>query len=211
MLAPPLQQDQSARLLKTQTTQMLKDIPAPSASPERAAYRHITTAELITLNALNDALRVVTAKASEIGIDRSSAMAPRRDDAADSMADFSVHGVNLYECWKSCDFENDCVVDVIYRSDISLDFRMPGSEQRWLWDMDFYYDRPDALQDMNPTSLMHDLYKPGKDGKPVVPLEKALRVDHLKLTITTTERYIYDIASQKWLQHSDLPLEPDLS
>lgn len=211
MLASPLKQGQSDRLQKTQKTKMCKDIPAPSAPPERVAYRHITTAELSTLNALNDALRVATAKAKEIGIARSRAMASRRDDAADSMADFSVNGVNLYECWKSCDFDNDFLAEVIHRSDTSLDFRMPCSEQRWLWDMDFYFDRPDALQDINPISLMHDLYKPGKDGKPLVPLEKALRLDHLELMVITTERYIYDIASQKWLQHSDLPPEPDLS
>lgn len=186
----------------------MPQLPGPTASGPAYAleYAKLTTEELATLSALNDALRVVTAKAKELGLTRTRELVSKLKDPENAVTEYSIRGTHLCESWK--DLQVDALVpqDVIHRADVNLDFRKPGAEKSWEWDMEFFYDRPEAFQDINPIWLMHNLYAPVDDEgqQPMVTIGKALAIDKLELTVTTTEHFYYDITSRRWLKSSEL-------
>lgn len=168
----------------------------------------LETTHLAKLHELNEGLRLVTEKIKALGLAKTRELMAQREANGRNMCDFHLSAWVSYvaktdpnDIHASGDYEG------LYGTGIRLDFTIPGSASGWEGDMEFFYDRPDVLGDMNPIWLMHELYKPGDDGKPPVTLQECLKIDSIEVAIITTEKYVFDLPTKLWLK--DAPFDDE--
>ena len=165
----------------------------------------MTECEIEQLRGLNEALKLVTARAKEMGLESTRALMDLQNSNGGELCSFHLVATVSYDRkWDDEDPNAIGYSDIIHATRFLINFSADGSDRRWEPDMEFAYDRPAVLQDMIPVWLMHELYKSKEDGIPEIPLHDCLKIDTINLTVTQSQTYVLDVQTKQWLKNIDV-------